>query len=200
MRAILTTDGGGDGVSRGAAAGILSLAGSSPHLKVVAFLGAATGNEAELCGALLGCCLAGLANEDFGDVEIHWETDSQYLLRTSAQVEERGAAEGFPNAGFWKAYLSWRPDSLRTREHVFAHSGHRRNERCDSACRWIQRKGELLLATHGEGRIGRNAITTPANAWVLIDWRQVIARCREPAQEAENYRLLMQSVRDILHP
>ncbi|MFN8390668.1 MAG: RNase H family protein [Bdellovibrionota bacterium] len=203
--AILTTDGGSDGRERGAAAAILSERSLGRCWKVTAFIGGATGNEAELCGAILGFCLYRYFSEcvlpslPSGSASpVHWETDSQYLLRTSEGLGCSSSLDSIPNAGLWRAFLDLKPAGLVSQIHVPAHAGHGRNERCDSACRWIQQKGAQLLAQVGSGPIGRNAVTAPRDAWVLVDWRDLLTACR--SRTRPNYQLLLESLRATLVP
>jgi ribonuclease HI len=198
-RAILTTDGGSDGRDRGAAAAILSVPSLRRCWKVTAIIGGATGNEAELCGALVGFLLCRFFVESGNpSVSVHWETDSQYLLSTSAALTEAGVNSSMANSGLWRAFAALRPTMVVSQSHVPAHAGHGRNERCDSACRWIQQKGAQLLKEHGSGRIGRNAVTAPQDAWVLVDWRETIEVCR--AGGDPNYQLLLDNLRATLVP
>ena len=195
---ILSTDGGGDGKHRGAAAAIIvGLQNCAQHkFKFVAMLGGVNGNEAELGGAILGFALFAAAGQSSS--EIIWETDSQYLLRTAAALRGESPDSNIANQGFWNVLRPLMPADNLSMKHVSAHSGHARNERCDSACRWIQQKGLLLLQTMGEGMIGRNAVIAPENAWVLVDWRDLVQSCQSGSETRDLVHRAISRLRELM--
>lgn len=187
---VLSSDGSGSPLQSGGSAAIIDAGPAARKLKVAGYLGPATGNEAELAAGLLGLAaikavFGSVVTEwQFGN-RILWQTDSQYLLRTIHELKKgRVKNSSMPNHRFWHAVSEcWSDFSIEGR-HVRARSGHRRNEACDQASKWVQRDGVTLLEKYGETLVGRLKTKVPAEAWQLFDLSALV-QCLRTAEEAE---------------
>ena len=174
---ILTSDGGSDERTSGAGACILHMREDQHRLKLVGMLGPMSGSQAELSAALIGWCAVAELNQR-AEAHVHWIGDNEALLSSAMVIRawrERGwrtnADRAVANRGLWEAFIQLTEGQQLSVAHIRGHSGHRENEACDRAARWIQRTGDKLLTTQGPGKIGQLARSTPSQAWVLIDAR-----------------------------
>ena len=197
---ILVSDGGSDEQTSGAGACILRIPAAQQRLKLIGILGPMSGSQAELAAALIGLCAAAEWSAN-PEASVHWLGDNEALLTSSRSIREwraRGwrtsADRPVANRGLWEAFILLTEGRPLSVAHIRGHSGHRENEACDRAARWIQRKGEKLLASHGAGKIGQLARSAPAQAWVLIDartpFRELLAGA-EVAPAVETLRALI---------
>ena len=133
-----------------------------------------------LLGFLVGSEVRAVGNTEQGfGPSLLWQTDSQYLIRSVEQLSGRAEkVEKMPNYGLWKHVRQcWDGFEIHT-THVRARSGHRRNEACDHASRWIQRQGKKILEEFGEGKIGRLRESVPQESWYLLDLSQLLCLLR----------------------
>lgn len=178
---ILTSDGGSDERTSGAGACILRIPATEQRLKFIGMLGPMSGSQAELAAALIGWCAVAELIERRPEGEsqrVHWIGDNEALLSSAMAIRgwrDRGwrtnSDRPVANRGLWEAFIRLTEGQSISVTHIRGHAGHRENEACDRAARWIQRKGEKLLTTHGPGKIGQLARSAPAQAWSLIDTR-----------------------------
>lgn len=183
---LVASDGGGNSAVQGACASILQ----QPHgrrEKVVLHLGPADGAEAELMAAILSAALLEVALAGSTAEEgILWLTDSAYLIRSAAELAALGFERlpgNFGNAGLWNAWVSIPCVRQLRPTHVRAHSGHRLNEACDRACRWVQRSGPRLLRENGEGPVGLSAKRRSGESWQLFEGATLLGALRSGALE-----------------
>lgn len=182
---VLSSDGSGNPLLSGAASCIFESSSYSLKGKFVAYLGPSTGNEAEIMGGLLGFSVIKLHQQlgnssSLQDTHIRWQTDSQYLIRSIEQLRaQKKISEKMPNFGLWEALWENAQHFRIEAKHVKARSGNRRNEACDHASRWIQRKGKRLLLEFPEGRIGRLKETVPEESWFLLDLSRLLLALRD---------------------
>ncbi len=197
---ILTSDGGSDERTSGAGACIIRIPAREQRLKFIGILGPMSGSQAELGAALIGYCAVAEINQQT-DARLHWVGDNEALLSSAMAIREWKARSWRTNAdrpvanrGLWEAFIELTEGQQLSVEHIRGHSGHRENEACDRAARWIQRKGEKLLELHGAGKIGQLAKSAPAQAWVLIDARapfHSLLRGSEVPEAVESLRALI---------
>ena len=185
---ILISDGGSDEKTSGAGACIVRVPEQEERYKLIGILGPVSGSQAELAAALIGWCFVveySRANS-LPTGHVHWVSDNKPLLFSSSNIREwqaRGwrthSERSVANRGLWEAFIELSAGQTVTVEHIRGHCGHRENEACDRAARWIQRKGEKLLRIHGEGRIGQLAVSAPEQAWTLLDMRRPMSALLE---------------------
>lgn len=176
----LMTDGGGDRAGEGAAACIVRNRAAKQRFKFAAFVGPCTGNEAEIMGALLGSLVLRALRTHTGQpvensIVVEWVTDSKYLLHMAERLARAAAPldDTTPNRALWELWRTLTTGFRFTGCWVRGHDGHRENEACDRACRWLQRKGRKLLAASGEGPIGQAAKQDRGESWILLDLQQL---------------------------
>ncbi len=169
----LMTDGGGSREKEGAAACILLARPAKLRLKFAAFLGPCTGNEAEIMAAILGLIVTRGYRQVAAEPSpvIEWTTDSKYLIHMCDRLTcgSPRLDAGTPNRNLWLLWAKLAVDLDIRGRWVRGHDGHRENEACDRACRWLQRRGRVLLADSGEGPIGQAAKQARGESWVLLD-------------------------------
>ncbi len=206
MQIELATDGGGSREGEGAAACILIDRSAKLRLKIACFIGPANGDEAEIMAAILGLCtVRALAESESQKLNsVVWTTDSQYLVRMSTLLKdfERSSAanpsltSNHPLSTDFRANLAlWKTwERLVFQVPVLAnwtkgHAGHRENEACDKACRWLQQKGKKLLRENGEGPIGQQSKIAKGQSWILVDGSGVLSEIFELGGEREGEKL-----------
>ncbi len=178
---ILTSDGGSDERTSGAAACILRVPADDRRIKLIGMTGPLSGSQAELAAALIGWCAIAEYGAPPSNCTVHWLGDNEGLLSSATSIHDwkakgwrTSADRPVANRGFWEAFIALSSNQIVSVEHIRGHAGHRENEACDRAARWIQRKGEKLLAAHGAGKIGQLARSAPDQAWALLDSREPI--------------------------
>lgn len=168
-------DGGGEKSSATGAGCIIELEenGKLQHTRVVAFMGQATNNEAEISAILMGLAFVQALNkksvleaEIARDMQvtaavdlsrlhsvIKIVSDSEYALKSATMYIFNWLRNGWKtagkqpvkNQGLWKVYLNFAGKLKITAEHVRGHSGHTFNEACDDASTWARMNGEEAL-------------------------------------------------------
>ena len=182
----LFSDGGGTSSGAAASAAIVENQ-AGEKLKLVAFLGGATNNEAEIFAGLVGFALLQVMGETS---PVHWVCDSEYVLKSATgyiqQWQKNGwktaAKKPVKNQGLWRAYLELSRGLKIKPQHVAGHSGHPENEACDAAATWAQLNGESLLADGKEGISADVDSGELGEGWILLDGRDVLdgLRVEEP--------------------
>ncbi|MBL7663467.1 hypothetical protein JNK13_12010 [bacterium] len=135
-----------DGGSRaeGAASACLFYASDSAlPIKIGAYLGNATNNEAEIIAALLGFALRPLLEP--ASPTVFWTSDSEYVLKSATQYIHTWQKNGWKtadkrkvkNLGLWRVYLELARGVEIKSKFVYGHSGHDENEVCDSFCSFL---------------------------------------------------------------
>lgn len=198
----LFSDGGGTSSGAAASAAIIENQ-AGQKLKLVAFLGGATNNEAEIFAGLVGFALLQVIGETS---PVHWVCDSEYVLKSATgyiqQWQKNGwktaAKKPVKNQGLWRSYLELARGLKIKPQHVAGHSGHPENEACDAAATWAQMNGESLL---GEGKEGISADVDSGElgeGWILLDGRDVLAGLRgeESAETHEPEPEALQALRE----
>lgn len=171
------SDGGGERASNAAAACIVET--DSARLQVVAYLGAATNNEAEIIGGLLAFSLLPLTLDSKSGSEVQWYCDSQYVLKSATEYIHNWQRNGWKtaakkpvkNQSLWRAYLTLRGKYSISAQHVYGHTGHTENEACDSASTWARAEAQDYLAEHGDGAVIDELPAYATGQWRLIDAR-----------------------------
>lgn len=175
------SDGGGIRNAQAAAACIIENE-EGERARLVAYLGGATNNEAEITAGLLG--FAFLRATGLSAREVRWVADSEYALKSATGYifgwQKNGwktaAKKPVKNQGLWKSFLALSKGVRITPEHVRGHTGHTENEAVDSASTWAQRYAEELLELEGVG-----AWVEPLSdgeQWLLLDAREFIEALR----------------------
>ncbi len=190
------SDGGGIRDSHAAAACIVEN-DEGERARLIAYLGGATNNEAEITAGLLGFAFLKAIQLPVKDVK--WVADSEYALKSATGYifgwQKNGwktaAKKPVKNQGLWKSFLSLSKGIKISSEHVRGHTGHPENEAVDSASTWAQRYAEDLLADGDSG-----AWVEPledGELWLLLDAREFIAELRSDgdAQPSEEQRLFL---------
>ena len=154
--------------------------------KLVAFLGNASDAEAELWGGIMGFSfIHNLIGA--GKAIVTWHCDNKVVLETATKhlpvwrsnSWQTNAKEPVKNRRLWQTYLELTTNLEIIPNYIPAHKGHKQNEACDRACRWMIKSGEKLLATNGPGPIGQNKTLAPEQAWHLIDARPQLSALRD---------------------
>lgn len=195
------SDGGGERDSSAAGACIVRSVTEGLEAHLVLFLGGATNNEAEICGALCGFSFlqAGFLREakKGGAVSIRWVSDSEYVLKSATQYIYGWLKNGWKtagkkpvkNQGLWQAYLALSRGLKITAEHVFGHSGHPENEACDRVSTWTRGNGESFLIEHGD------ASTIPYNGgWLIYDGRAFLQALRSESPDPAAFSALVRQL------
>ena len=162
---------GGCGPDYGAAAAIVRKPGG-PGAKTAALLDSVDSYSAELAGGILG--FENLRAETSGSVI--WFCDHLEVIKTAASIyrtaqipKDLHAAELWRKLAELTSKFEVEVRSPMTGEwSARAMSDHKR---CDHACCWIQRSGVKLLEQFGPGPVGSVSRHSPAQAWILHDWR-----------------------------
>ena len=164
---IIYADGGGAKDSATGAGCIVELGGNAKsrkynvaqQIKIVAFMGQATNNEAEISAILMGLAVANAMDIIIDtvagkkEVVVKIVSDSEYALKSATQYIfnwlrngwKTASREPVKNQGLWKVYLSLVAKLKIDIEHVKGHSGHKFNEACDDACTWARFNGEEAI-------------------------------------------------------
>jgi ribonuclease HI len=204
---VLCSDGGADQGTTAASACILRRTEDCQVVKIVAFLGQATNNEAEIIAGLLGFSFLALeANSALTNVR--WICDSEYVLKSATAYINTWRNNGWKtsakkpvkNQGLWRAFLSLKDGLSITPEHVAGHTGHPENEACDSAVTWARAHGEEIISSQGQGALGEETGEEgqTATRWYLLDGREFLHRLREAelsSPSEEDCRLLVQQLK-----
>ena len=136
-------------------------------IKLCFLIGPMQGAQVELIAGILALN-ALKAIRALRSMDILWTTDNRSIQQRGEKYLKQ---EQSPDDVLWSVWLELarecHPRVLWTR----AHAGHKQNEACDKACRWIRRKGDLLLRQSGEGKIGLSAKQTQGQSWYLFDAR-----------------------------
>lgn len=181
----LFTDGGGDKESTAGAACILRT--NTVEKRIIAILGGATNNEAEITAMLVGLA----ATSDF-DSGIRWLSDSEYALKSASSYIKNWQKNGWKtaskqpvkNLGLWKCYLELSKNLNIEFEHVKGHSGHTENEFCDSASTWAR-----MNSNHPTGTINFEGYDC-----LLLNLESFIQGCRAGFSELEMSEMLKKTL------
>ena len=176
--------GGGERASNAAAACLVET--DSTRIQLVAYLGAATNNEAEIIGGLLAFSLIPLVIDQKSESEIQWYCDSQYVLKSATEYIHNWQRNGWKtaskkpvkNQSLWRAYLTLRGKFSVVAHHVYGHTGHSENEACDSASTWARAEALSYLAEHGDGAMIDELPAYATGSWRLIDARDYLESMR----------------------
>ncbi len=194
---VLYSDGGGERSASAAGACIVENPSSGRRRQFVVYLGGATNNEAEICGALLGYSFLALLGKSKGPMRsVRWICDSEYVLKSATGYITTWQRNGWKtagkepvkNQGLWRCYLTLSAGMEIVPEHVRGHSGHLENEACDMASTWAQINGETILSEEGDGA---RAHLGGEDEWVVFDGREFLARLRESGAQVEDHFCLV---------
>ncbi len=184
------TDGGSQGGRGGSSAAIIR-EGTGGEIKLAAYLGDATNNEAEIIGLLLA--LAFLRAVAPRGAVVRWVADSEYTIKSATEYINNWQRNGWrtaskepvKNQGLWKTYLRIVKGISLMPVHVRGHTGHPENEACDLACQWIRSEHDRLVQEEGKPiELADGLDSTP---WVFVDGRGMIELLRtveNPSDEA----------------
>lgn len=181
----IISDGGVQNNRPAACASIIRAHNSRTRVKLVALLGETSPFEAELTGGLLGLSFIRYSNPSEKSLRVCWLSDHQPIVLAAAEsgsetlVAADASNQKYP--AWWSIFRSLNANVELQTTHVYGHSGHRDNEACDRACRWVISRGERLLLNFGEVPLGREAARSPAQAWQLLDLRQLVILVRSQA-------------------
>ena len=97
---VLYSDGGGERGSSAAGACVLAFPGAEREVRMVAYLGPGTNNEAEITAGLLGYSLLSVQTGDLGTHprKVRWVCDSQYVLKSATEYILRWETNGWRTA------------------------------------------------------------------------------------------------------
>lgn len=177
----LFSDGGADRGGHAAAAAIIHVPGDA-IVRVVAYLGEATNNEAEIAALLVGLAAIRVLSEDDAP-GIDWFADSEYTLLSATQYIRNWERNGWKtsqkepvkNQGLWRLYLQISKGLKLKPNHVRGHTGHPENEACDAACNWL--KG--YVAQSEEFPAEPMQLPTDGEHWFVVDGREFLETARD---------------------
>lgn len=182
------SDGGAELNVSGGSACIIEDNKSKNRIRIAAFIGPATNNEAEIVASLLGFSF--LQASKFKTHNVHWVCDSQYVLNSACQFIFNWQKNGWKtaskspvkNQGLWRAYLRLSQGCKITPEHVRGHTGHEENEICDQAATWVRDKGPRLI-NGDDSRAAVMVSEVDNNPWLVINATSFLRQLRqdEPA-------------------
>lgn len=181
---ILCSDGGSSGGEVAAAACLLLTPENEPLVGLVAILGAATNNEAEIFGSLLGFAWILSAAEE--TKSIRWVADSEYVLKSATSYIHNWQRNGWKtadkkpvkNQGLWRLFLALSEGKKLISEHVRGHTGHPENETCDAALNWAKDNGVDVLSNRSTVS-GVSIPDLPVEApWIVCDGRALLEELR----------------------
>lgn len=204
-RIILASDGGAKRANGAAASACLVEDRTTKRsLKLLAILGTATNNEAEIFAALLGFALlrALFSDEKRKELETTWLCDSEYVLLSATKYIEAWQRNGWKtadkrpvkNQGLWRAYLALSAESHFSTQHVYGHTGDRLNEACDTACSWAIERSEQMLDDIAEGEEVLIDDGVGERGWLLVDGRLLLKRFREESPTPGDIRQFVAQV------
>lgn len=101
-------------------------------------------------------------------VDLLWTTDNRSIQELAEKYLEQ---QQTPDDVLWSTWYALARECHTRVRWTRAHAGHKQNEACDKACRWIRRKGDLMLRNSGEGPIGLSAKQAQGQSWYLFDAR-----------------------------
>ena len=182
---IIVSDGSASpGGERGAAACLIKVPGDISWVKLALYLGSADSTDSEILAGLLGFAyLNAQPKEAAAGRAVAWVSDNQGVIEAAVKRVHQWRDAGWQNKrgaavrkrGLWEAFLclsaSMELQSLHVSE---AKPLSMRHRACDKASRWIEQKGENLLADSGEGSIGKISTIDPSRAWYLLDGRELM--------------------------
>ncbi|MCC6932911.1 MAG: hypothetical protein IT292_06625 [Deltaproteobacteria bacterium] len=187
MAIAIYSDGGSDSGQR--AAGACIIESTDNRWGIVAYLGKATNNEAEITAALLGFAFVKqiIADNKLEQEKIVWTADSEYTLKSATEYIWRWQKNGWltankepvKNQGLWRSYLNLTQGLKVEPKHVRGHTGHLQNEASDHACNWVKSIEIQNL------KAGAQQIEITANpclsTWLLINAQPFITVARTDA-------------------
>ncbi len=149
-------DGGGGKDSTTGAGCILKIteSGIERFIKIVAYLGQATNNEAEISATLIGLAFIN-SLDNLQNIPIKVVSDSEYTLKSATIYIKNwlnnnwktANREPVKNRGLWEIFLKLTKNFTFETEHVRGHTGHLFNEACDNASTWARNNGAEMLDT-----------------------------------------------------
>lgn len=184
---VLYSDGGGEKQSAAAGACIVERAADNARVRIVAFLGPGTNNEAEIVGGLLGFSFLNLLDCP-PRTPLRWICDSEYVLKSATGYIHGWQKNGWKtagkspvkNQGLWRAFLLLSGPFSIEAEHVRGHTGHPENEACDRASTWAMANGESALEG-GDAALVEIDTGSGPERWLLIDGRGFLSALRGEA-------------------
>ncbi len=179
------SDGGGIRDAQAAGACIIENE-AGERARLIAYLGGATNNEAEITAGLLGFAFVratGLLPE-----QVRWVADSEYALKSATGYifgwQKNGwktaAKKPVKNQGLWRSFLSLSKGVKIVPEHVRGHTGHEENEAVDSASTWAQKYAEELFEDGAAGKFVEPF--HDGDVWLLLDARKYIEALRSDGE------------------
>ena len=159
------------------------------RVKLVAFLGQSTNNEAEISAALLGLSLLRARVPDLKGAKVKFVADSEYFLKGATDYINNWQKNGWKtsgkapvkNQGLWRTFLSLSAGLKLASEHVRGHTGHPENEACDAACNWIRDHADELSATKSVKCVVPDGLDD--RAWWGIDGSEFLIRHRSETSD-----------------
>ena len=114
MSYVIYSDGGGTKLSAAAGACIIEDKLNNNRVNLVAYLGVATNNEAEIFAGLLGFCFLYALNDKTSD-ELVWVSDSEYALKSATEYIKNWQTNNWKtasrttvkNLALWKTFLRY---------------------------------------------------------------------------------------------
>lgn len=179
------SDGGGERSSTAAAASIIEW--HNQRVQLVAFLGGATNNEAEIFGGLLAFSFIHAHTVSTSGGSVRWVCDSEYVLKSATEYIHNWQRNGWKtaakkpvkNQALWRSYAELAKGFKVQAEHIYGHTGHEENEACDSASTWARMEGARCLKESGTGALFSDLPGHAQGVWHLIDGRPFLSRLRE---------------------
>ena len=201
-RAVIYSDGGGTKESVGAGACVLENV-ENKRLGIVAFLGPATNNEAELIAGLIGFSYLKAKKPDIS--EVIWVSDSEYTILGATQYIQNWIKKGWKNSkrkpvankSLWMTYLGLARGITIWPGHVRGHTGHEQNEACDTASTWAQRNAEDFLTGQMLQEVNIPGTSKDIDWWLLDGRNFILALRGNDSPEKEQAFALVELLKEL---